>query len=73
MICIEESFMNHPNITPFVEQIYCWIIYSDLLRFMEHSCFLIVFTIDGETIVSFVFGMENFINFVYLTVPSAKS
>ena len=73
MICIEESFMSHSNITPFVEQVYCWIIYSDLLQFMEHTYFLFVFTIDGETIVSFVFGMENFIDFIYLTVPFGKS
>ena len=42
IICIEESFMTHSNLTPFVEQVYCWIIYSDLLQFMEHAHFLII-------------------------------
>ena len=42
MICIEESFKTHSNITPFVEQVCCWIIYSYLLQFMEHTCFLII-------------------------------
>ena len=36
VICV-ESFKTHFNITPFVEQVNCVIIYSDLLQFMEHT------------------------------------
>ena len=39
IIGIEKSFMTHSNITPFVEQVYCWIIYSDILQFKENACF----------------------------------
>ena len=57
--------MTHSNITPFVEQVYCWIIYSDVLQFLEHAYFFIIFflAIFGETFVSFLFRMENFIHF----------
>ena len=67
IICIEKSFMTHSNITRFVEQVYS----SNSDSFIQIYCSSwnmhvfksFVFIIFGETIVSFVFGMENFIHF----------
>ena len=66
-ICIEEPFMTPFNLTPFVKQVYCWIIYSDLLPFMKHAYFLSsVFTIFGETMFPLCLGWRVLFIFLYL-------